>query len=638
MRSKSAKSHLFSALGLVTALAVLMSYAQTAYARYLYVASKRNNEVSVVQTDTGTANRPRIAVGDVPSSLVVNPAGTRVYVANYGQAANPAADTVSVIDTASNKVVNTIGVGDKPVDLAVDPDGSKVYVVNAGTAGIGLSLSVINASDGLVTTLDLDQEGASSLGAVAIKPYGSRAYVTDPDGGKIWVVDTSAFTADVLSSIDLPPSDYGVAANPQDIVVSPDGEKLVVTDIGQRVGIPPDDEDDYKGSVWVIDTDNPADNRTSIETAQTGPLALSKAGITVDGSRAYVTGSLSGVNDDTISEVDISSARLLDTIIVDEPSFWSTSNPASLAMSPEGTRLWAGNDSSYGMTIFSVNTESGENHNELLAPISITGQTPSAVALVPNQSPVAALSVQPGPVGSLTRLDASASFDPDDHQIDHYEWVLGDGDTATSNSDRPWVDHKYDSVARFTASVTAVDRAGNKGKELVYTGKTAIQVPGNATASASFEVKAQPPAPAPVPAPSPEPAPAPATTSGSGSSQKGANEKPRLTVRNPKKNRRYRTRKLKAFNGTAKGGSKIKVTYSLARKAGRKCRLLTAKGKRNQRRLRSCNKRYFKPAKGSKKWRVKLKPPLKPGSYILKVKARNSEGETAAKLIKFKIR
>jgi len=57
--------------------------------------------------------------------VTVLPDGSRIYVANAGT------DDVSVIDAATNTVIDTVGVGDNPVGVAALPDGSAVYVVNA---------------------------------------------------------------------------------------------------------------------------------------------------------------------------------------------------------------------------------------------------------------------------------------------------------------------------------------------------------------------------------------------------------------------------------------------------------------------------------------------------------------------------
>jgi YVTN family beta-propeller protein len=52
--------------------------------------------------------------------------GAQAYVTNVG------GDTVSVIDTATNTVTDTITVGDGPNGVAVSPDGTLVYVSNFG--------------------------------------------------------------------------------------------------------------------------------------------------------------------------------------------------------------------------------------------------------------------------------------------------------------------------------------------------------------------------------------------------------------------------------------------------------------------------------------------------------------------------
>ena len=46
------------------------------------------------------------------------------YITNQGD------NTVSVIDTANNRVIRSIDVGDKPAGIAVSDDGSRIYVTN----------------------------------------------------------------------------------------------------------------------------------------------------------------------------------------------------------------------------------------------------------------------------------------------------------------------------------------------------------------------------------------------------------------------------------------------------------------------------------------------------------------------------
>jgi YVTN family beta-propeller protein len=97
---------------------------------------------SIAVADPRHPNRPitRISVGRHPTSMILNSAATRLYVVNSD------ADSVSVINTATDKVVETIGVrltekslpGDSPEDLALSPDGSSLYVANAHSNAVAV--------------------------------------------------------------------------------------------------------------------------------------------------------------------------------------------------------------------------------------------------------------------------------------------------------------------------------------------------------------------------------------------------------------------------------------------------------------------------------------------------------------------
>jgi YVTN family beta-propeller protein len=66
------------------------------------------------------------SVGTGPVKVAVTRDGTRAYVTNGGS------DSISVIDTATDTVTDTIPVGDGPSALAVTPDGKWLYVMVAG--------------------------------------------------------------------------------------------------------------------------------------------------------------------------------------------------------------------------------------------------------------------------------------------------------------------------------------------------------------------------------------------------------------------------------------------------------------------------------------------------------------------------
>ncbi|MFP1625859.1 YncE family protein [Streptomyces sp. 5K101] len=102
-------------LAVLAGLAVPLAVATPAAAQngtFAYVANLNDDTVSVIDAATNTVV-DTITVGDTPLNVAVSPDGSRVYVTNFAD------DTVSVIDTATNTVIDTIPVGDGPVGVAI---------------------------------------------------------------------------------------------------------------------------------------------------------------------------------------------------------------------------------------------------------------------------------------------------------------------------------------------------------------------------------------------------------------------------------------------------------------------------------------------------------------------------------------
>jgi len=93
----------------------------------LYVANEWDNNVSVIDIDPTSSSRWQklaynISVGKSPADLATSQDGSFVYVVNSGS------DTVSVIDTATDQVIDTLTVGDCPLRMATS--GNILYVIN----------------------------------------------------------------------------------------------------------------------------------------------------------------------------------------------------------------------------------------------------------------------------------------------------------------------------------------------------------------------------------------------------------------------------------------------------------------------------------------------------------------------------
>jgi outer membrane autotransporter protein len=106
------------------------SLAITPDGKTLYVANpfgSASGTPSLIAINTATKVATPIPGVAASFGLAVTPNGSTLYVANAF------ADTVTVINTATNAVITTIPVSGTPNGVAVSPDGRTVYVTNFGT-------------------------------------------------------------------------------------------------------------------------------------------------------------------------------------------------------------------------------------------------------------------------------------------------------------------------------------------------------------------------------------------------------------------------------------------------------------------------------------------------------------------------
>lgn len=141
----------------------------------MYVANHDSSAISVIDTATDTVTAT-VATAGAPFAMVVDPADTRLYVAQD--------DAVLVIDTATNAAVTTIPVGTDPIAVLAGPDGAHVYAVN----NAGHSVSVIDTATATVgSTIALP----GSPDGAALDPAGTHLYAVDNESG-LWVLDLAA--------------------------------------------------------------------------------------------------------------------------------------------------------------------------------------------------------------------------------------------------------------------------------------------------------------------------------------------------------------------------------------------------------------------------------------------------------------
>jgi YVTN family beta-propeller protein len=157
----------------------------------VYVTNRGDDTVTVISTKRKKVIAT-VPVQDKPANVVLSPDGRRAYVTNFGS------NTVSVLDTETNEVVpvpdgEAIKVGIVPIGLAVTPDGSRVYVVNVNFSPVGPpplgNVSVIDtATNTVVETVTV---GAGPR-AVAITADGAYAYVTNFPDNTLSVIEIAS--------------------------------------------------------------------------------------------------------------------------------------------------------------------------------------------------------------------------------------------------------------------------------------------------------------------------------------------------------------------------------------------------------------------------------------------------------------
>lgn len=171
--------------------------------------------VSVINLENLTLDGPPIGVGNSPRGIAVTADGAYAYVANFFNTGP--FGTVSVIDLATRAVVATIPVGSQPAAIAILPDGSRVYVANAGADTVSVIDLATQTVIGSAIPIEDNPQG------IALSPDGARVYVTNFNSHSVSVIETASDT--LVGTIQ-------VGFFPHGIAVTPDGRRLYVVDDG----------------------------------------------------------------------------------------------------------------------------------------------------------------------------------------------------------------------------------------------------------------------------------------------------------------------------------------------------------------------------------------------------------------------
>lgn len=276
-----------------------------------------DGSVAVIDLPGGKVSAT-LPAGHSPTSPVVSPNGKTLYVCNRFK------NNVLVIDLGTKKEVAQIAVNRQPVAAAITPDGKSLVVANhlpavpSDADHVSGTVSIIDTATRKVVASITLPNGSTDLRGVAVSPDGKYAAVTHILGrfnlpttqlergwmntNALSIIDVS--TQKLVNTILLDDVDLG-AANPWGVAWTSDGKQICVTHAGTHE-VSVIDADGLMKKLAKADQDKTAENvpnnlaflvelRRRIRLAGNGPRGLAVIGTKVYAAE-YFTDSIGMVD------------------------------------------------------------------------------------------------------------------------------------------------------------------------------------------------------------------------------------------------------------------------------------------------------------------------------------------------------
>jgi len=313
--------------------------------RNLYVTSSTGDDVAMhtIEADGSlTALTPNAPAGDMPGALATDPRGRFSFVANFSS--NTISRYLIEADGGLTELVPATPCGPSPSGIVVDPSGRFVYVLASGDE----TLQVFQlAANGTLTLTDTRASGTAAR-AVVVDPSGQYLYVaiqgdrTSGNSGRIDIYAIDPQTGALTQRSPNGPAPGG----PTSLSFSPDGGMLYST---------------------LAHADHLAPYRLSSDVGTLSPLSPGTPTgdqpqdilIHPSGKYAYVAvGDPIGFGRVELFDVRESDGALINAelgTLTARASFAFFANPYALAISPDGSTLYALHPGVSTVAVMSVN-------------------------------------------------------------------------------------------------------------------------------------------------------------------------------------------------------------------------------------------------------------------------------------------
>jgi len=287
------------------------------------------------------------ALGTSPEGLFFKPDGTKMYIAeNVGNDINEfdLSTAWDVTTSSFNQLFSVAGQETSPSGVAFDPDGTKMYVVgfvgddvNQYDLSTAWDISTTAVAVNPETYFDTSTAVFSQLFSVGSQETLVSDLFFKPDGTKMYVIGYSGDDVneyDLSSAWDVSSAVFNQLfsvsaqdAAPFGLSFKPDGTKMYVA------GFAGQDIIEYDlSTAWDVSSSS-FNQAFSVAAQTTGPLSVS---FKDDGTKMYVTGSVSVIEYDLSTAWDVSTAVFLQLFSVSSQE----GTPSALFFKPDGTKMF----------------------------------------------------------------------------------------------------------------------------------------------------------------------------------------------------------------------------------------------------------------------------------------------------------
>lgn len=262
-----------------------------------YIYSSGTGTIKVINSNTYETVNDIGDIGSNVTKIALTPDGNKLVVASYGIGGK-----IKIFDSSNNNLIHTIN--SIAYDIVISPDGNKLYSTSSAVNIKSWSMTDYSALP------DINVSAAASK--IAINPSGTKIYVTELMASQIEIVTLASGT--VTNTIAMP------GEQPTKIVVSPAGD------------------------IAVVET-----NTQKIINLTTETLGASLGGGLSQGPVVFnSTGTTAYFSNGDIKVIDVGTNSIVGTV--------AKNGYGGLALTPDNTRLIAGDNSSNDISIIDADT------------------------------------------------------------------------------------------------------------------------------------------------------------------------------------------------------------------------------------------------------------------------------------------